>query len=212
VPKRRPPFERDQPRLRQQPTIVVLCEDSKSSVDYLDDIKIHLRVHLHVKISHPGVTDPRGIIRAAVKQSKTVDHVYCVIDRDSHAHFEEAVASVSNNPKITVIPSYPCFEYWLLLHFVYSRKPYNVTGKKSAAECLIDDLKAHADMAAYAKGDAKGLYERLGPARLAIARKNASISLAQALKEGSLNPSTRIHLLVEFMESLVEPSPTSLGG
>lgn len=205
--KRRPSLERGRPKFRQLPTIFVLCEDSKSSVDYLDDLKVHFRAQLRVRVAHAGVTDPPGIIREALKRSKTADHVYCVIDRDTHAHFDEAVSSVTNNRKITVIASYPCFEYWLLLHFAYSRKPYGAAGKRSPAECLIDDLRAYPGMEGYAKGRAKGLFEKLGLERLSTARRNSTTSLAQAIQEDSLNPSTRIHVLVAFMESLAEPSP-----
>jgi len=58
----------------------------------------------------------------------------------------------AKSPKVTVIASYPCFEYWLLLHFGYSRKPYARAGARSPADCLIEDLMKFPGMGDYGKG------------------------------------------------------------
>src|SRR6202000_1316539 len=56
------------------------------------------------------------------------DGVFCVIDRDGHANFKLAVARVEDlkatGTPIEVFVSWPCFEYWVLLHHCYTRGAY----------------------------------------------------------------------------------------
>ena len=145
--------------LAPTPTVLILCEDSKSSKDYLEDAKIKFRAQLSVRVLHPGITDPIGIVKAGIRKTRDFERVFCVIDKDEHPSFESALSLARENEKITVIPSYPCFEYWLLLHYLFSRKPYARAGNRSPADCLIDDLKTIPEMSQYAKGSSTTLFD-----------------------------------------------------
>ena len=101
-------FSRGAARYKAQPTVLVICEDSKSSRRYLEDATVHFRVHVKVQITHIGRTDPKGIVTAAIERTKQYDKVFCAIDRDTHESFDEALAMVAHNEKVVVIPSYPC--------------------------------------------------------------------------------------------------------
>lgn len=201
------PFERRGPRFQPQSTALVICEDSKSSKNYLDDIKIHFRAQLHVTVTHCGKTDPHGIVSEAIRRSRHFNRVFCVIDRDEHPSFDQAMLVAAQKPKVTAIASYPCFEYWLLLHFCYSRKPYSRAGGKSPADCLIDDLQKMPGMANYGKGDKASPFTYLTLDQLNTAREHAIRALAEAIQVGDLNPSTRIHELIAFIERLSAPIP-----
>ena len=205
--RRQLPFQRNAPRFQAQPTVLVICEDSKSSRTYLDDVKLHFRVQLRLSIVHCGKTDPTGIVSEAVRQSKRFDHVFCVIDRDEHPNFDQAIQTVFQTPNVTVIASYPCFEYWFLLHFGYTRKPYHRAGERSPAACLIDDLKLHPEMVNYAKGDKTSPFAYLTLDQFNAARRNAARSLQEAIQVNDLNPSTRVHELISFIEKLSAPIP-----
>jgi hypothetical protein len=207
VPRRQPPFQRNAPRFREQPTILVICEDSKSSRTYLDDVKLHFRAQLHLRVTHCGKTDPPGIVSEAIRQSKHFDRVFCVIDRDEHPNFDQAVQTVVQIANVTVIASYPCFEYWYLLHFGYSRKPYHRAGAKSPATCLMDDLKLHPGMDNYDKGNKASPFTYLTLDQFNAARRHAERSLREASQVNDLNPSTRVHELVSFIETLGAPIP-----
>jgi hypothetical protein len=207
--KGKPAFQRSGPRFQPQPTILVICEDSKSSKNYLEDVKVYFRAQVQVEVMHCGKTDPAGIISEAVQRCKNYDRVFCVIDRDEHPNFERSVATVAQASKVTVVASYPCFEYWLLLHFGYSRKPYSRAGNKSPADCLIDDLKAKPGMENYAKGMKTSVFAHLTIARFVAARSYAARALKEALDVGDLNPSTRFHELILFIERLGAPLPLS---
>lgn len=202
--RKAPSFTRRGAVLTPTPTVLVLCEDSKSSKDYLEDAKIKFRAQLSVRVLHPGITDPLGIIEAAIRKTRDFERVFCVIDQDEHASFDPALRLARKHEKVTVIPSYPCFEYWLLLHYVFSRKPYARSGNKSPADCLINDLKAIPEMSQYAKGSSKTLFDILS-CRLDAAVENARKALTQANQDGNLNPSTRLHELIEFIKLLGSP-------
>ena len=205
--RRQTAFQRSGPRFQAQPTVLVICEDSKSGKNYLEDVKVHFRAQIRVKITHCGKTDPSGIVSEALLQSKKYDRVFCVIDRDEHPNFEQAVAAVPQTSKVTVIASYPCFEYWLLLHYSYTRKPYLRAGNKSPADCLIDDLKTKPGMEHYAKGGKSNIFSDLTISRFNSARLRAAQALNEALEVGDLNPSTRLHELISFIEQLGTPLP-----
>jgi hypothetical protein len=139
---------------------------------------------------------------------KSFDKIYCVIDRDSHTNFPDAIEKVKDisgragNPvPIEVIPSYPCFEIWLLLHFHYSSKPYQKCGKKSGCDCVVKDLRAVTCLPNYQK-NASETYAKT-KAKLNIAIKHSKRLLANHAKyKSDLNPSTQIHKLVEHLQKM----------
>lgn len=196
-------FQRKPPRLKPQPRTLILCEDSKSSLKYLTDAARELRAHAQVEIAHCGYTDPKGIVTEAIKRKREFDIVYCVIDRDTHAGFDEAITTALAYG-ITVIASYPCYEFWLLLHFKKSRAPYVGVGAVSAAQRVIRELRKQPDMAEYDKALDAPLFARLRD-RLPTAEHHASVTLAQAVADGEMNPSTRLHLLISALAILGKP-------
>jgi len=100
--------------------------------------------------------------------------------------------------------SYPCYEFWLYLHFEYARKPYAPQGNHSAGDCMIKDLCKIQEMTGYSKGSSNDIFDKLLP-KLPNARKNAKRVMDAAISESNLNPSTRLHDLIFIFESLGMP-------
>jgi hypothetical protein len=205
VAKRRNAIFRGKPRYRPQRTVLVICEDLKSGKNYLQDANQHFRSHLQIEVIHCGYTDPRGIVAEALTRARNFDQVFCVIDRDAHANFDEALRLAKQSDKVDVCVSYPCFEFWLLLHFKYTRKPYAAAGKRSAADRLVADLCAYPGMQKYDKGRSKGLFAELLGDRFDMARKHAPRALRDALEKKEMNPSTRLFEVLELMERMATP-------
>ena len=202
-------YGRSRPRFKPQPRVLVICEDSKSAVTYLQEAAYYYRAHLEVEVTHCGRTDPQGIVGEAVRCGRTYDHVYCAIDRDSHPLFAAAEQLArEHKAKVTLKASFPCYEFWLLLHFRKVRRPYNKTAKHSAGDLVCRDLCAEEGMSDYAKGVPKGLFLRLLP-RLDEARKRAAEVLTEADADGNPNPSTRLHELLGEFEKLGTPLPAT---
>lgn len=198
-------FDRPKPRYKPQPKVLVICEDTKSGKRYLEDASQHFRVKIQVEIIHCGKTDPKGIVKEAISRQKKFDHIFCAIDRDTHQNFDEALILAKTAEKVDVIVSYPCFEFWLLLHFGYNRKPYAAAGKHSAADLLIKDLCTYPDLENYEKGKDLSIFKLLVGKRFDEARRIAPKVLAEAIASEEMNPSTRLHELIDLFEKLSLP-------
>jgi hypothetical protein len=110
-----------------------VCEGKKTEPIYLDDIRKAFRVpsaHLRVLHSDTG-TEPRQVVDFAESkflETREFERVYAVFDRDSHRTYHDALArAAALNEKMknserklvhfAAVPSVPCFELWLLLHY-----------------------------------------------------------------------------------------------
>jgi len=194
-------FKRAAPRYKPQPRVLVLCEDSKSCRIYLQDAAKHYRCFAQVEIAFIGATDPYSIVQEAKKRQPNYEHVLCVVDRDSHAKFDDALRMAEHHPRVEVIVSYPCYEYWLLLHFTESRRLYMPSGRESAGDQVARELRSHDGMADYSKGMTAGLFATL-LSRIGDARTRSLRVLKDAQASDTLNPSTRLHELLDLLEEL----------
>ena len=112
---------------------MIVCEGKETEPNYFKEICQHHRLSsANVKVvpSEYG-TQPQKVVNYAydscMKNNKW-EKVFCVFDRDDHPNFSNAIESaMSKNRKLEndqgekiefyAIPSDPCFELWLLLHF-----------------------------------------------------------------------------------------------
>ncbi len=193
-------FVRGKPKFKPQPTVLVVCEDIKSGKTYLQDAAVHFRCNALVEIAHCGNTDPLGIVRHAKKRSGAFDEVYCVIDRDSHQNFKDAIDLAKTLKNVKLIISFPCFEFWLILHFGFSRQPIVASGNNSAGDNAVIALKTKQGMHGYDKSKDK-VFEILLD-KLGVARKTAPRVLSEANETREMNPSTIMHELIDRFEQL----------
>jgi len=92
------------------------------------------------------VTDPIGLVRNAhqrFKGDRDYDFVYVVCDGDSNqlAAARELAARPLRNAsgattQVQIIASCPCIEFWLLLHFQYSRVRSKAGSKRNRRSAL----------------------------------------------------------------------------
>jgi len=127
--------------------------------------------------------------------------VYCVFDKDSHETYTETLQNIAlfhieNVFQASV--SVPCFEYWLLLHFIYTAKPYAAAGSRSIGKQVLNELKGY--LPEYEKGSS-GIFTLLH-GNLEFAKGNAISSLKCAEDSFTDNPSTHIHELVEYLQDI----------
>lgn len=191
--------------------ILIVCEGEKTEKLYfglyLDDLKA-VNVDLKILGKECG-SDPLSVVNQA-KQSmrldKQIDACFCVVDRDSHSNFDQAMneavefsATLSNNRKFKSIASFPCFEFWLLMHFSYTRGPFLKKGKKSAGDCAVEALKVH--LPKYQKNSNEQMKECLPYTDTAI--ENSKKALEDAKKTGEFNPSSEVHLIVEAIKETI---------
>ena len=184
--------------------MLIVCEGKKTEPMYFQGLVNQYRLSTaNVVVAGIG-SDPRRLVAIAKKLEKkerlrgdSYDEVYCVFDRDQHVHFQTASRD-AQSAKLKLARSWPCFEYWLVLHFVYHRRPYAASGNRSAAQNCVRDLKRY--LPGYTKGMA-GVYKNLED-RLNTAKSNAERALSDVAATGTPDPSTEVHLLVAYLQAL----------
>ena len=182
--------------------ILIVCEGRKTEPNYFLGLKHSLRLGTaNVDITGDSDPNPTRVVAFAKKRyheekknELPFDYVYCVFDKDRHTDYQEALSQIKNAKPEGVfhaITSVPCFEYYLLLHYIYSAKPY------TSAE-VLSTLKRHYEN--YQKNDEK-IFSTV-QSRLETAKTRAEKSLVDANQNNTDNPSTNAHILVEFMQNI----------
>ena len=200
----RPREKRRAPSREEYDRVLILCEGEKTEVNYFKELISYYRISTaNVEVVHGG-SEPRTLVRKAKKLRKNEKHlgeqydrVYCVFDRDEHPSFEEA-SSEATSSGLLLARSWPCFEYWLLLHFGPFQQPLARSGPKSSGHARVRELRKH--LTGYAKG-MTGLFGLLQNS-LEVAKRNAILVAQNAEKTGSVNPLTEVHDLVEYLQCL----------
>lgn len=192
-----------------KPKILIVCEGSRTEPDYFNLLKgaYHLLSVVIVQTSTMG-SAPISVVKSAVYlnqeqiklygQSAAYEKVYCVYDTDEHVSLASAIELIKTH-KFNDIISNPCFEYWLLMHFKYTRSPFLKSSDKTAAEMCQKELKQY--LPEYQKtGVSQCFALLLDKTPTAITNSNRGISDAVATAE--YNPSTNMHELIILLQSL----------
>jgi hypothetical protein len=187
--------------------VLIVCEGEKTEPNYFDEIRVLLRIptaHVQVLPSALG-TQPRQVVDYAeqvFREQKEFDVVYAVFDRDEHQTYHDALAQASrlngtlkNDEKVRVpfhaVPSVPCFELWLLIHFV------EVNAFADRHE-VIERLRGH--IADYEKGK-RGTFA-VTQERLAVAADRARRLRALFDPHDDQDPYTSVDEVVAKLHSL----------
>jgi len=179
--------------------ILVLCEDSKSSRDYLARFPFDPKL-VSLECVGTGMNTDSLMENAiqrkqdAIKTGIPFAEIWVVFDRDSFAahNFNRAFDLARGHGDIIACWSNECFELWYLLHFAYRD-----TG--IARTEIWKALSTHLGKK-YDKADA-AVFEKLEP-NLDTALKNArklAASRTGDAKRKRENPSTKVHELVELL-------------
>ncbi len=189
--------------------VLIVCEGEKTEPNYFNEIVHYYKLNsANVEIDGSCGSSPKSVLKRAEYLAKVeldkgdgYDRIYCVFDKDTHDTFEETVDKISSKKQAGLffhIISVPCFEYWLLLHFQYTKKPFHARGKSSIANEVLKELKKV--MPAYSKGGEQifcTLFEQLE-----FAKQNAQRALKSAENNFTDNPSSHIHELVDYLQNL----------
>ena len=189
--------------------ILIVCEGEKTEPNYFTEARQHYSLDTGiVEIRGDCGSDPMSIVNFAKTcyqdqrgKGDPFDQVYCVFDKDDHSTYKNALAALSKaRPKgvYITINSVPCFEYWLLLHFSDSTRPYNKLPDNSAGNQVLRQLKQY--MPTYKKTQ-RGLFIELLN-KLEQAKCHAEHALAESERNQTDNPSTQVHKLIETLQKL----------
>jgi len=182
--------------------VLIACEGSKTEPQYFEDLRNHLG--LEVMDINSGESDPLRLVEKAIETAKRYglyDRVFCVFDKDSHSTYIRAVDKISKARtkfKISAITSVPCFEFWLLLHYQCTEKPFMSAHGGSVCDEVIRELRNH--LQGYNK--AMPYIFELTSDLIDVAIRNAQIVLRNVEAVGTDNPSTKVHELVLYLQKV----------
>lgn len=192
--------------------VLIVCEGRKTEPFYFTELKDYYEISTaNIRISGECGSDPMSVVRhgealyreAIRSRDEQFDRVYCVFDRDQHQNYLAALSYIGSLKPIGVfypIVSVPSFEVWFLLHFRFATAPYSANGGKSAGDYVMSELKRY--WPEYTKGlnsTFTALLPQLEQAKIFAQRLNL-----QSTANGSSNPTTYVHELVDYLQKIKE--------
>jgi len=185
--------EREAKQRAEQVRVLLVNEGSKTEPNYfVEFFRLDGGSRVEPFATRDHNTSPTALLNQAkeiLSKDSDFDLAFVVGDRDEFPDFEQArnaANQINTQPKIRYIYSDPCFELWLVLHFVLWDAPVD-------RHAIRAELEGHMD--AYSKGDtsiARQIYERTDEAI-----ENAKALRQRMEKSGSTCPSTLVDQLVE---------------
>jgi hypothetical protein len=187
--------------------VLIVCEGTKTEPKYFNDIRKQNRVPTaHVHVIPADGTQPSQVVESAEEafrlKNRSFDLVYAVFDRDDHTTYADAIRQAvaldrklrndEHKPvRFLAVPSVPCFELWLLLHYEDIQAFHH-------RDRIINFLRAH--IPGYKKGidNVYALTERL----LSQAVERAQRLAVRFAPLPGTDPYTAVHEVVQLLRSI----------
>ncbi len=177
---------------------VLIVAEGNTELIYFKGLRKHLKINsLKVICKDTTKNDPKGILeeakelyRHSEKEKNKYDRVYCAFDKDQHRTFKNTLDNIQKlSPKNTYfgIFSIPCFEYWLLLHFKNTSKPFNKCDE------VCSELKKK--IRNYAKGD-ENFFDRC--------KDNIPQACKHVQNDLQIAELTNVNELIKYLDNLSE--------
>lgn len=147
------PLRRRPPSIDPRPRILIVCEGIVTEPEYFEAFRQEEQNRLvEVVIDDEGGVPKTLVERAALRKKSAdkeaerehddnlrFDEVWCVFDVDQHPNLPDARQQARDNG-IELAVSNPCFELWLLLHFVDHSAHI---GRQAIASLLRKHIRAY---------------------------------------------------------------------
>jgi hypothetical protein len=116
--------------------VLILTEGKKTEQIYFKGLISFLKLSsVNIEILDIKQTTPDSLFSKAQilykkseEEKNPYDRVYCVFDKDRHTKYQETKNLIDSikRPKNVYYYSFsePCFEFWLLLHYVKTDRPF----------------------------------------------------------------------------------------
>jgi hypothetical protein len=189
--------------------VLIVCEGEKTEPNYFLKLVRDWRLTSVKVMGKECGSEPISVVNFAIEKddaSKKVKgeipykQVWCIMDVEipKHLSLDQAIDKArAHGFKFAL--SNPCFEYWYILHFSKSA-PY-----MNSNEEVLDNLKNY--FPNYIKGNIDILStllplteDAINNSKLVIKVKNYENDFGDDLRK--CNPSTHVHLLVEYLKNM----------
>ncbi len=192
--------------------MLIISEGEKTEPTYFKTVikKYDLRKENITIIQSSSGSAPMSVAESTEKEIKKAEasgnpynHVFCVVDRDEHENFDDACNKMlqtckdMENKDDVLARSWPCFEYWLLSHYTFTRAPFTRKGDNSPCKTCLTELAKHINV--YEKNHTS--FDTLMD-KLDTAITNAKQSCKDADRTDEPNPSTEVYKILECLKKL----------
>lgn len=138
----------------QRKRVLIVTEGETSEPTYFLDVCADYNLG-SVVVDGSCDPDPESVVQYGLQRytDEDFDRLYCVFDRDQHAHFGDALDTLQSarhddRHDVYWIYSIPCFETWIWFHFENSGR--DCTHPSSPCGVVIDEVENH--ISSYSKG------------------------------------------------------------
>lgn len=207
-----------------KPVFKIFCEGAKTEPFYIKNYigHFHSQSRNIILVEDTSKNTPVQLVDVAT-DARTTGHkddvIWVVFDRESEAKYSNVLHSRARNKananNIEIALSSVCFEYWILLHFLYTTASYNSCEDLLKKSNLLSFLGS-VGVTNYDKGDPL-LFEKI-KSRIDCALENSAKlkSYVVSCSENSssnvephrLNPYTDIHEMFLDMKNFIEGKPS----
>ena len=129
---------------QENKVFLIVTEDTKSAYNYFQILKQENRLPtLNIEVKPSKKSDPDQVVSFTkeLAKEKNAELSFCIIDRDTHEHFDKAIKNANKIKNLEIIASYPCFEYWIILH--HNKDCYKPMDSKICYNETIDKFKSY---------------------------------------------------------------------
>jgi len=199
-------LRRRPPSITPYDVVLIACEGKETEPNYFTELKQAFRLNnANIRVYGRGV-DPLNLVNFAIqtyRKEPDFNRIYCVFDQDRHKTYSDALEKIRRTrlkvgDRIFAVPSVPCFEFWILLHFTYTTRPFDAPAGGSICQQVIRRLEKY--LPGYQKNDRRIFGQTQCYLDIAITRARQVKRFHET--SGTDNPSTEIHHLVEYLRGL----------
>lgn len=178
----------------QKQSVLIVCVGEETERRYFNALKRELG--LTSVTVRPRKVDPGRVVDEACDSSPDHDQCWCVFDTESLDNRDAVLEAVekARTRNVYLAVSNPAFEYWFLLHFKDTDRPFQ------NARSVVDELREY--LPGYEKN--ADMYEDLkGRTDTAISNAQKVLDRHRSASNGEFpNSSTGVHELVEALREL----------
>ena len=203
ISKRKPNMNnaRKSPFRKEKERFLIVCEGKETEINYFNSLINLFQINRIVSATHFKQNPSKIAEFSTIKLNDGYDKIYCVFDKDKHGDFGKALNIIKQNEDLQAIISNPCFEYWILLHFEKTTKPFGSGSKSPCDELVSKNLKNY--IQDYSKNYDK--FENIIQNHLQTALLNAKeIDIEKKKSKNENLPFTDIWILINKLEAIKE--------
>ena len=192
------------------PRILILTEGLTEEI-YFKTLKKNLKLN-SVEVLKSSHTDSNGIVKdAKSKGMKSVEnhneytYIFCVFDLDTVKNKQFLSEVEQYNKKYEKISSsiypiltFPCIEFWFILHYNCHSAPFSNSQNRSVGENAKVEFKKYQET--YHETSYECIDDLTPKYKTAI--HNAKVVMEQQINCNSSNPVTNIHQLVMLLDNI----------